>query len=90
MVNVVIHSFYILVLPVWYFLSVFSAPNVGQSWNLAVCYYALKLYPYAVIVIIAWAWVFYEKGFYKWTYPLNAIPAVPIILCTVLMAGHIG
>ncbi|TXK76411.1 hypothetical protein [Paenibacillus sp. N3.4] len=91
-INVVIHILYILLLPAWYFLSMFSvmlfdAPGSEQQWPILVFYYALNSYPYTVLGAIALAWMIYRKGIYKWTYPVSVFPAVIVIVCTALMAG---
>ncbi|MGG1637960.1 hypothetical protein MHH56_05040 [Paenibacillus sp. FSL K6-3182] len=89
-VNLVIHILYILLLPVWYFLSMFSvmlfdAPGSEQQWFVLVFYYALNSYPYTVLGAIVLSWIIYKKGIYKWTYLITFIPTLILIVGTGLM-----
>ncbi|MEW9702722.1 hypothetical protein [Paenibacillus sp. SI8] len=90
-VNIVIHSLYILTLPVWYFISMFSAmlfdaPGSELHLPIWIFYYALQSYPYIVIGAIAAAWIMYKKSLYGWTYPINVFPFVCIGVSTGIMA----
>ncbi|MNM92045.1 hypothetical protein D3C76_241680 [compost metagenome] len=86
-INLVSHSLYILSLPVWYFVAMFSvmlfdAPGSEHYWPALVLYYALKGYPYITLAMIALAWILFAKKRYRWTYVLNAVPIVFMILGT--------
>ncbi|MNP85107.1 hypothetical protein D3C76_1846970 [compost metagenome] len=45
-------------------------------------YYALKSYPYITVAVIASAWILFIKRQYRWTYVLNAVPIVFMVLGT--------
>ncbi|MNO19096.1 hypothetical protein D3C76_88220 [compost metagenome] len=91
--TVVLQSLYLLSLPVWYFISMFSvmlfdAPGSENNWVILMFYYAIKSYPFIVLGAAILTWVIYKKGIYKWTYLLNVAPALIMILCTGLMAVY--
>jgi len=89
-VNIVTHSLYIVSLPVWYFVSMFSpmlfdAPGSKRYLPVVAFYYALQCYPYMVFIAIVLAWLFYRQENDRMTYPVNASPAVIVSFCTGLM-----
>ncbi|QJD84969.1 hypothetical protein [Cohnella herbarum] len=91
-INLISHCLYVVSIPIGYFLSMFSvmlfdAPDSEQRWTIWAFYYALKVYPFMVVAAIVLAWIFYKKRFYKWTYPVNAVPVVVIIACAGLMVA---
>lgn len=86
-INIVSHSLYLLSLPVIYFVSMFSVmlfdtPGSEHYWPALVFYYALKCYPYITVAVIALAWILFIKRQYRWTYVLNAVPIVFMVLGT--------
>jgi hypothetical protein len=89
-INVVTHCLYLLTLPIWYLLNMFSvmlfdSPDAEQYWAIWLFYYAIKVYPYVVIGSIALAWVIYGKGIYNRTYLVNVIPGLLIVACAGLV-----
>lgn len=91
--SVVFQSLYLLSLPVWYFVSMFSvmlfdAPGSETNWVILLFYYAIKSYPFIVLGAVISTWIIYKKGSYKWTYLVNAIPILIMILSIGLMAAN--
>ena len=91
-INVISHTLYILTLPLWYLVSMFSvmlfdAPGSEQRWGLWAVYYGLKGYPIIVLAAIALAWILYAKGRYNRTYLINVIPVVYILMCGGLLVS---
>lgn len=86
-INIISHSLYILSLPVLYVVAMFSAmlfddPGSEPFWPATVFYYALKSYPYIAIAMIVLAWILFKRRQYRWTYVLNAVPIVFMLLGT--------
>jgi len=90
-VNIVVHSLYVLSLPVWYFISMFSVmlfdtPGSHKNIPIVAFYYAIECYPYMTIGAVTLSWLFYKQGFYSITHLINFLPAAVVLLCTGMMA----
>jgi len=79
------HGLYLLSLPIWYILYLFSgmlfdSPGADSLWTLWALYYAILAYPYLVVGAIALAWVAYKKRWYRFIYVVNALPIVLLLI----------
>lgn len=85
LMNWVAHGLYLLSLPIWYILYLFSgmlfdAPGSDSLWTLWALYYAILAYPYLVVGAIALAWVAYLKRWHRSAYVVNALPIVLLLI----------
>lgn len=91
-INAMIHVIYLLLLPVWYFLSMFSAmlfdsPGSDHYWPLILFYLTLNGYPILAAIAIIAAWIIYRKKYYNWTYVVTMTPIMLILLTGIILFG---
>lgn len=83
--NIVIHCLYVLSLPVWYIVSMFSImlfddPRADQFPPVLIFYYSLQSYPYVVVTMIAISWFLYRKSYYRRAVIMNVLPVAIVVI----------
>ncbi|GGG72388.1 hypothetical protein [Paenibacillus radicis (ex Gao et al. 2016)] len=82
--NIVIQSLYMLTIPLWYIVSMFSVmlfddPNAERFPPVLIFYYSLQSYPYVTVIMIAVSWLLYRKRYYRRAVLMNIAPVAIVV-----------